>query len=201
MNLNGNLVQIPNSTVYKSIICNFTANPNRRESFVVGIGYDDDIAEAQGIARRVLGGHPAVLKEPEPWVLVDSMGSAIINLRIYFWLNGHEHSFLKVRSSVIRLIKHALQEAGISMPDEAREVVFPKGIPVTLLSEKSEERRHSFPTKQPPAGRGKQSLQISTEAEDGLHSDARMIEEQAQHIAPLNNDENLLKDAPPSLAR
>ena len=61
MTLDGNLVQIPNATVYKSNLRNFTTNANRREDFVVGIGYDDSISEAQEIARRVLADHPAVL--------------------------------------------------------------------------------------------------------------------------------------------
>jgi hypothetical protein len=70
----------------------------------------------------------AVLNDPEPAVLVDSLGRSTVNLRVYFWLNGHENSWLKVRSSVIRLVKLAFQQQGISMPDEAREVVFPQGI-------------------------------------------------------------------------
>ena len=130
MNLDGNLVQIPNATVYKSTLRNFTSNCNRREDFDVGIGYDDSINEAQEIALSVLVNHPAVLTDPEPSVLADSLGKATVNLRIYFWLNGREHSWLKVRSSVIRLVKRAFQQHGISMPDEAREVVFPQGIPV-----------------------------------------------------------------------
>lgn len=200
MNVDGNLVQIPNATVYKSIICNFTANPNRRDSFIVGIGYDDSIPEAQRIARKVLSGHLAVLKDPEPWVLVDDMGRATINLRIYFWLNGHEHSFLKVRSSVIRLLKHAFQEAGISMPDEAREVIFPRGIPVTLLDSGLKDRQPALPTRKQYAVARQELPNISTEAENGLGSDAKTIEEQAQQVKPLNDDENLLKDTPPSPA-
>ena len=75
MTLDGNLVQIPNATVYKSNLRNFTTNANRREDFVVGIGYDDSINEAQEIARKVLADHPAVLNDPEPSVLADSLGT------------------------------------------------------------------------------------------------------------------------------
>jgi small conductance mechanosensitive channel len=84
MTLDGNLAQIPNASVYKSILSNFTTNANRREDFVVGIGYDDAINAAQEIARKVLADHPAVLKDPEPSVLADSLGSATVNLRVYF---------------------------------------------------------------------------------------------------------------------
>ncbi|MEX2573272.1 MAG: mechanosensitive ion channel domain-containing protein, partial [Balneolaceae bacterium] len=43
MTLDGNHMQIPNSTVYKSSILNFTSNPNQQTRFTVGIGYDDSI--------------------------------------------------------------------------------------------------------------------------------------------------------------
>jgi len=202
MSLDGNLVQIPNSTVYKSTLRNFTANPNRREDFVVGIGYDDPIDEAQEIARRVLADHPAVLNEPEPWVLADGFGSATINLRIYFWLDGREHSWLKVRSSVIRLVKRAFQQHGISMPDEAREVVFPKGIPVTLLDRKPELAPATEPPERPDTAPTSQDSAVSTKAEAGLSSEAAVIEEQARRAKPLDEGENLLKApagaAPPS---
>src|SRR5205814_879436 len=47
MTLDGNQIQIPNSTVYKSTIQNFTSSPNRRESFVVGIGYAENVVHAR----------------------------------------------------------------------------------------------------------------------------------------------------------
>ncbi|MDZ4806191.1 MAG: mechanosensitive ion channel family protein [Candidatus Eisenbacteria bacterium] len=208
MSLDGNLVQIPNATVYKSTLRNFTANPNRREDFVVGIGYDDPIDEAQEIARRVLADHPAVLNEPEPWVLADGFGSATINLRIYFWLDGREHSWLKVRSSVIRLVKRAFQQHGISMPDEAREVVFPKGIPVTLLDGKLDIAAATGPPERAGTPPTSQDSAVSTKAEAGLSSEAAVIEEQARKAKPLDEGENLLKaslapgrppDRPPGL--
>lgn len=194
MNFDGNLVQIPNATVYKSTLRNFTTNCNRREDFDVGIGYSDSINEAQEIARHVLANHPAVLIDPEPSVLVDSLGKATVNLRIYFWLNGREHSWLKVRSSVIRLVKRAFQQQGISMPDEAREVVFPQGIPVTVLDRKPDEQagakqgeRRSTKSSQ------EQNDTVSTKAEGGLYSEAGVIEAQARQVQPLKGQENLLK--------
>jgi len=193
MSLDGNLVQIPNSTVYKSTLRNFTANPNRREDFVVGIGYDDPIDEAQEIARRVLADHPAVLNEPEPWVLADGFGSATINLKIYFWLDGREHSWLKVRSSVIRLVKRAFQQHGISMPDESREVVFPKGIPVTLIDGKPELATTTDSPERPGSPPTSADSAVSTKAEAGLSSEAAVIEEQARRAKPLDEGENLLK--------
>lgn len=201
MTLAGNLVQIPNASVYKNTLSNFTTNANRRENFVVGIGYDDAINEAQEIARGVLVNHPAVLKDPEPAVLADNLGASTVNLRVYFWINGREHSWLKVRSSVIRLVKRAFQEHGISMPDEAREVVFPQGIPITMLEGKPAEAHAAIQGKRFSAEARHEELDVvSTKAEAGLYSEATVIEEQARQAQPLKEGENLLPGASATVA-
>jgi small conductance mechanosensitive channel len=187
MTLEGNLVQIPNASVYKGNLRNFSTNRNRREDFIVGIGYADSINEAQAVARRILLDHPAVLDVPEPSVLVDGLGASTVDLRVYFWLDGHEHSWLKVRSSVIRLVKLAFQERGISMPDEAREVVFPQGL-VVMSPEASESRERTVPLDPHEDPRV-----ASTHAEAGLYSEAGVLEEQARRVQPLNEAENLLE--------
>jgi small conductance mechanosensitive channel len=137
-----------------------------------------------------------VLNDPEPSVLADSLGSATVNLRVYFWLNGREHSWLKVRSSVIRLVKLAFQNQGISMPDEAREVVFPQGVPVTMRAEQPTPAQGAVPAERLPAESRHQDLDVvSTKAEAGLYSESIVIEEQAREARPLKEGENLLPAA------
>jgi small conductance mechanosensitive channel len=199
MTLDGNLVQIPNASVYKNNLRNFTTNANRREDFVVGIGYDDSINEAQEIARKVLMEHPAVLNDPEPSVLADSLGTSTVNLRVYFWLNGREHSWLKVRSSVIRQVKREFQQHGISMPDEAREVVFPQGIPIIRDNGKPKTQDFGSVERLPAQSLPEEFDAASTKAEGGLASEAGVIEEQARKVQPLNEGENLLKVSPGKL--
>jgi small conductance mechanosensitive channel len=195
MALDGTLCQLPNAMVYKSTIRNFTNNPNRREDFVVGIGYDDRIDEAQEVARRVLEEHPAILNDPEPWVLAEDLGKSTVNLRIYFWLNGREHSELKVRSSVIRLIKQAFQDHGISMPDEAREVIFPRGVSITMLNESihQEQQQANLPIPAGPVGRTAEV--IVTPAEGGLSSEAETLKEQARQAQQPDEKEDLLPNS------
>jgi small conductance mechanosensitive channel len=192
MTFGGNLVQIPNAAVYQSNLHNFTTNANRCENFAVGIGYDDSIDEAQEIALKVLVDHPAVLKEPEPSVLVENLGQSTVNLRAYFWINGREHSWLKVRSSIIRLVKRAYQEHGISMPDEAREVVFPNGVPVTMVEEKLKKEDTATPSGSNEKKQIRDSCEASSKAEGGLNSEAQVIENQAKQVRIIKDAENLL---------
>ncbi|MEO8496270.1 MAG: mechanosensitive ion channel family protein [Planctomycetota bacterium] len=189
MTLEGNHVQIPNATIYKETITNFTANPKARFDFAVGIGYDDSISEAQSVGLSVLRDHPAVVDEPEPLVLVESLGAATVNLRIYFWVDIAKYSQLKVRSAVIRLTKRAFEAAGISMPDEAREVVFPAGVPVRMLSadqvEEVEQERRQLPVAD--------DASTAHSAEGDLTSEAEDIEQQARMARSPESGQNLLE--------
>lgn len=126
----GNEIHIPNSTVFKNVIENFTSSPDRRGEFIVGIGYDAGIADAQSIILDALKSHQAVLTEPEPMVLVDELGASTVNIRTYYWFDGHMISSIKLKSALLRAVKSALTLEGISMPDEAREVIFPEGVRV-----------------------------------------------------------------------
>jgi small-conductance mechanosensitive channel len=191
----GNQVQVPNSSVFKGTIRNFTSNPNRREDFIVGIGYDESITSAQEVALKVLAEHPAVLDEPEPLVLVENLGSSTVNLRVYFWLDGGRHSWLKVKSSVIRHIKRAFQDAGISLPDEAREVTFPDGVPVRMIegerAAEAAEPALAKPTAEPET--------VATKAEAGLQSESEEIKGQA--LGSWTPGENLLTPPAPADTR
>jgi small-conductance mechanosensitive channel len=129
IDFDGNHIQIANSTVYKSTLKNLTANPKMRQSFDIGVGYDASVKQTQDIILQTLREQEAILQDPEPMVLVDSLGASTINVKVYFWIDGHKHSVLKTRSAVMRRVLRAVEQSGISLPDEAREIIFPQGVP------------------------------------------------------------------------
>ncbi len=167
LTIDGNHVQIPNATVFKSTIVNFTAAPARRVTAEVGIGYDASIADAQDVIVAVLRGHEAILADPPPMVLVDALGAATVQLKAHFWIDGQTLSPLRVRSSALRLIKRALAERGISMPDEAREVIFPQGVPIVRQA----EPRSPAPAPTAPVSAPAEPNTQATSAEGGLGSE------------------------------
>lgn len=197
MTLEGNHIQIPNATIFKNTISNYTANPNRRSDFVVGIGYDAPIVRVQEIIDQVLSNHPAVLATPDPLVLVDALGSATVNLRVYFWYDATLYAPIKITSSLMRLTKRALQDAGISMPDEAREVLFPQGVPIIQVQPPQEI---PSPTAREAAERpdGRPSVAaappepVTTDAEGNLRSEEEEIHQQSARSRPVEEGENLL---------
>lgn len=177
----GNHIQIPNSVVFKNIITNFTASPQGRVQVEVGIGYDASVSEAQDVIARVLADHEAVLDDPKAMVLVDTLGSSTVNLIAYFWIDVKKYAVIKVKSSVLRLMKKALMDAGISMPDDAREIIFPQGVPIS----------REAPV---PVAIAQETSAAETAAEDSLENDQAEVVERAVETADLPEDKgNLLK--------
>ncbi len=192
MNPDGNHVQIPNAIVYKSIIRNYTANPNRREMFEVGIGFENNASHAQEVALKVLNDHPAVLGAPEVLVLVDRLGSATVNLIIYFWYDGSSYNGLKVKSSLIRLVKQSFEKEHISMPDEAREIIFPDGVPVHISkTSAADPATESVQNISPPRA---DKEQITTQAEGSLESEELQLRDQARMSRTPEQGESLLNE-------
>lgn len=194
MDLDGNHVQIPNATVYKSIIRNYTANPNRRENFEVGIGFENKLSLAQEAVREILTGHPAVLGDPESLVLVDRLGSATVNLKIYFWYDGSVYNGLKVKSSLIRMVKRVFQEQGVWKPDEAREDLLPEGVSVRLPEALAAER--AVPSAEQSSPPVVSMEAVTTEAEGNLSSEDDQLREQGRNSRVPEEGMNLLEENP-----
>ena len=113
----GNHVRIPNGVVFKSVIENLTRRPERRFSFGVGVGVEEDLAAAQDLGTRILNEMPGVLDSPEPFCRVEELGDSSVSIRFYGWVDQREADFGKVRSEAIRVVKQAFDERGIDMPE------------------------------------------------------------------------------------
>ena len=114
----GQLILIPNRDVYKSAIRVQTHFEQRRLSFVVGIAYENDPAEAAGVIVEALRGVDAVAEEPAPEALIDNLGVSTIDLSARFWCDSRQHEALLVLHAAIDAVKKALDAAGIEMPAE-----------------------------------------------------------------------------------
>jgi len=192
MAFDGNYIQIANATIYKNTIENFTANPNTRMDFAIGVGYDGPVSKSQSIIMEVLRAHEAVLNDPEPTVLVEALGSSTINLRVYYWVDVSKHSGLKVNSAIIRLTLAALTEAGISMPDDAREIVFPEGVPVLQIDKQEQQEEKERIVQQASAQARQEKEPESTESEGNLGSDVANLNAQAQAAPSPEEGSDLL---------
>lgn len=117
MTLDGNHLNVPNAVVFREAVLNFTRNPERRFEFGVGVGTDENLADAQRLGLGVLEEMEGVLDEPSPFAHVEALGDFSVTIRFYAWVDQSTHDFIKVASEAIRLVKRAFDNAEIDMPE------------------------------------------------------------------------------------
>jgi small conductance mechanosensitive channel len=117
LSLDGNHVRLPNATVFKSKIINYSRNDERRFTFLLGIDPSADIASAQEIILGALSELPFVLTTPAPAVWVEGLGASTIDITAAAWIMQHETSIGMAKGEAIRVVKARLEEAGIMLPE------------------------------------------------------------------------------------
>lgn len=123
MTLDGNHLRVPNASVLKEDIINFSRNPKRRFDFAIGVSVELDLVRVRELGLGILGKIKGVLDDPAPSVLIEELGDSSVKMRFYGWLDQRESDFQKVRSESIRLMKTQFDEEGIEMPEPIYRVI------------------------------------------------------------------------------
>ena len=123
LSYDGNHIRIPNATVFKSRIVNFTRNAERRFLFDVGVAPDSDLALALRLAEDSLAALPFTLPTPAPSVWIQEIGDSTVTLRMTAWIDQRESGLLAAKSESIRLILNRFTESGIAMPEPTYRVI------------------------------------------------------------------------------
>lgn len=117
LSFDGNHIRIPNATVFKSRIVNFSRNAERRFTLSLSVRSDADLAQARQVAQDVLSALPFVLESPAASVWIDSVGDSWVALEMAAWINQNETDIVLARSEAIRLTQGAFDAAGLSAPE------------------------------------------------------------------------------------
>lgn len=133
LSFDGNHIRIPNATVFKSRIVNFTRNDERRFLFDLGIAPDTNLVSAKDLARETLESLPFVLDTPAANVWIEDVGDSTVTLRMAAWIAQHETSFVAARGEAIRLVKSALENAGVQMPEPTYRLIM-QSLPEAIIA-------------------------------------------------------------------
>lgn len=152
MTLDGNHLRIPNSTVFKAVILNYTRNPQRRFEFALGIDADDDPDAARKHGSDALARLDFVLADPPPEARVSDVGDSNIVLQFFGWIDQRATDFNKARSRAIAAVKAALEGAGFALPEPIYRLRFDeRGSPPPFADAGRGERKPAAPRKKPAA--------------------------------------------------
>jgi small conductance mechanosensitive channel len=116
MSLDGNHIRLPNALIFRSPLVNFTRNPLRRFAFMLGLGTNDDLVQARRVAVHALVVMDGVLNDPAPQAIVMDVGDSTVTVEVSGWIDQSKVDWSRARGEAIRLVKTALEDAGLTLP-------------------------------------------------------------------------------------
>jgi small conductance mechanosensitive channel len=132
--LDNKLMVVPNSKIWNDVITNATGVTERRVDLEFGIGYDDDIEQAQHILEEIVASHPKVLKDPAPLIKMSALADSSVNFICRPWAATSD--YWDVYWDITKEVKKRFDEAGISIPFPQRDVhvYIEKGMEIDRLA-------------------------------------------------------------------
>ncbi len=119
----GELVIIPNATVFGETIVNLTHARHRRSAIQVGIDYRDDHNAAATVIQEAVGSVAGVLASPPVSVLCTALGESSVDFAVYYWTSPRIADVVNAQDRVLRATKSALDDNGFSIPWPMRTLV------------------------------------------------------------------------------
>lgn len=177
LSFDGNHIRIPNSTVFKSRIVNFSRNAERRFTLELSVAPEADLARAQALALSTLESLPFVLKTPAASVWIESVGDSWVAMGMAAWIDQNDTSIVLARSEAIRLVQAAYDAAGMAAPFPTYRLLHEGGALPANLAGTSPVPEHDAPNAPPAPAQAveavedEQLTQIINEERAGEHID------------------------------
>jgi len=121
----GRDIYIPNSDVLTKPVENYTSDGFYRVEFVVGIGYEDDIARGKEIIMEILNSNTEIVHDEhhENFVIENELAASTVNLKVFFWIHTVEAISFLVLLCIAMPLKYIWD-----MPEMVRIVGMAHGI-------------------------------------------------------------------------
>ncbi len=188
LTFDGNHVRIPNATVFKGTIINYSLNPERRFSFELGVE-TEDLQRAVKIGLDVIKDLSFILKDPAPDGWVSDIGDSSMILWFGGWVNQIDTSLAKARAEAIRKVKLAFEAENIGLPDPTYRLRIDDTKSLPVPSKSKLKAKPSNKTKAVKAT-------VVEEAEMDVSPD-RDLEKKLEAEGQRGGGEDLLSDAAP----
>lgn len=112
----GRLIVVPNADVYTNAINVQTHFGKVRSSFVTGVAYGTDLAQARRIALDTLADIDGVLDHPAPEAYYTEHGGSAVGLDLRYWTDPHQAQLRRLQDQVAERIHDAYEDAGVDIP-------------------------------------------------------------------------------------
>ena len=127
----GRRVVIPNSDLFKNPVTVNTAFPSRRLEYDFKVRNADGVSRAKSVIERVLQQTNGVLADPRADVVITSFDEQTVMLKGRWWSRSRMGDVLVAQDHVLSSVRKALEEEGIVLLPQARQLVVQEPPPAT----------------------------------------------------------------------
>lgn len=185
MTLDGNHLRIPNSTVFKAVILNFTTNPNRRFTIEITVDHTCDPCSARSLGLETLCALDFVLDTPAPTAELSEMQGQNQILKFTGWVDQTKTGYGKARTLAFEALRKAMHEAGHALPDSSYRIIL----------ERAGSARQA-PPPDPPARDASQDSAVNDTSPDSASSELQVHKMVAHERASDESGDLLDSDRP-----
>ena len=107
-------IRIPNETLIKTQVTNFSRHPIRRVDLMIGVAYKEDVERVHKVLMEIARDHPLALQEPEPLIFCWAFNTSSVDLLFVVW--AAKDDWLTLKDALMRNIKKRFDEEGIEIP-------------------------------------------------------------------------------------
>jgi len=107
-------VRIPNETLIKTQVTNYSRFPIRRVDLMIGVAYKEDVERVKQLLLDIARDHPLALNEPEPLCFCWNFNTSSVDLLFVVW--GAKDDYLTLKDGLMIEIKKRFDEQGIEIP-------------------------------------------------------------------------------------
>ena len=122
LSFDGNHIRIPNASVFKSRIINYTQNAERRFMFSIMVERDTDLQATRAMVEQTVQDLPFILSEPAAQTWIEALHASGVELVVTGWVDQNETSIVRAKGEALRQVKLAIQAAGIIIPDATQVI-------------------------------------------------------------------------------
>jgi small-conductance mechanosensitive channel len=115
------MVRVPNETMVKNTITNYSYFPVRRLDFNIGVSYSADLAEVEEVLRGIAKQHPLCLTDPEPIFVAAGFGDSAVKIQFFVYTMSENLTILQ--NDLYHQIKIVFKNKQIEIPYPVQTVL------------------------------------------------------------------------------
>lgn len=120
----GELVVLPNATLFKDPVYVLTDRDTRRVTVICGVAYGEDVDQSRSVIEQAVRSCKSVNTDLPVQIFAQEFADSSINFEVTWWCGALPVDIRQSRDEVIAAVKRALDAEGIEIPFPYRTLTF-----------------------------------------------------------------------------